>query len=339
MGDSAALLRLLVGAAAEEALARAIPSLPFGYAHFGFEVRLAAGAGAVDIGLSVEPEAADFLERWSAVRNPRSRQERDALVGLSRLAAIWGRDATLWSGVPFIFLELDAATAFRIPNVFVAVSAPYVRARHVAGGAFLATRVLEALLPAGQDSWRAALDRALAGLPTGGVLLHVGAMLARMPTSVRLSVSIGLDGVGSYLDCLGISKVRSAIATLRRFRDVGLLGDSPASVQVDFDISPQLASGLGFTLRPAVDGTWADLLERLVAMRLAGKRKAATLAKWSGSEIQPAVGLRPSRMDRYISHVKLSWREGEPLTAKAYFGARSVILEPRRTTANGRLEG
>lgn len=312
----------LFGESARQTLARLVTRVPDVWSSFGFECRLGASAGEVDLGLSVTPDACAALEGPGggprlerAVANDRSwRRLRDFVLR-------W-RDpsSTLREWAPFLFLEYDAASATRpipVPSVFVALDTPL---RDDAGVPHLvAAREAASLLHGG--SLAAALDVRLgecfSALPRSGCVLHLGVMLGRDAQGLRLSVDLPGAELCPYLERIGGAAAGAVAARL-----LDALPKPGARTQLDFDFDSEVRPRIGLGLRPdpAQRESWGWLLDAVVGFGGCERAKADALLAWPGRSARAGVALR-----RQLSHVKLVATPGEQLAAKAYFGAELPV--------------
>jgi len=327
---AAELPTALVDENAQRKLSRIAARVPSVWDSFGFECRLGGVDRAVDLGVSVTPHGGgrdalsgfgtDSVLAEALARNEGWRRLRD-------FAERWRMPESLlyrWS--PFLFLEFDADSVDQpipVPSVFVAIDAPLVddagkphrAAACEAAELLLGTRLAHAL--------QSKLEECFDALPPEGYVLHVGAMLGRSASGVRLSVLLPGKAVPSYLSSLGGFEAAQGAR-------VGL-GSMPSwltSAQVDFDLSPRLCPRIGFGVRPsAVRGeSWEVLLGDLVALGCCEPAKARALLAWPGARtIRSGTGWAVA-LRRELSHVKLVCAPGSEPEAKAYFTAGAVAV-------------
>jgi squalene-hopene/tetraprenyl-beta-curcumene cyclase len=102
------------------------------------------------------------------------------------------------------------------------------------------------------------------------------------------------------------------------------------------DLLPSVGLECFFTQKRGLDPRWAPLLKRLAALGVSAPEKAETLLAWPGSITPPEASApwpddliaqsltqpagRFGMIERRLSHVKLTWAAGKPVSAKAYFG-------------------
>ena len=322
----------------------AVAALMPGFPTVGFECRLGARAGSLDLQIATQ--------RTDLGATSRSLARAHARGGLSpvweRVHGVcreWSTPRTLLhDGLAELWCEIDVepsrgATALSdvVPSVF-AVLDPAVRV----DGRALATRVLEHLLDEAQrNALQAVLDCCAAECRGRARLSHIGVMLGRPVAAMRLHVSdLALAQVPSYLADVGWrGDVDRAWTTAR------LLLDHADRMVLCLDVVgdrllPRLGVECFFDQKVGIDPRWPALLDGLVDAGLATSQKAAALARWPGVVTPADEGVRwpdglivPSLtqpadklgvVERRLSHVKLAFDPDEATTAKAYFGAGHV---------------
>lgn len=319
----------LVAADAWPALEVLAGAVPDGANPIGFEVRLAECDGTVDLGaaLAAGSDAAAQLAGHEPGDLDRLVEASDAWRRLRDFARGWtGDEPLLASWIPFLFLELDSQASRDVvptPSVFVALDAPVDESPDAGSTALALAREAARHLHGGPLGER--LDARLAAcfeaLPEAGVALHLGAMLGRKSPGVRLSMAMPQDAVPRYLSAIGWSAADDTLdRCLARY-------EPPRGwAQVDFDVTDSIQPRLGLGYRPVDAHAWAELLDRLVADGRCAAPKRDALLAWGGGVTRRLEGYGfPCRMEREVSHVKLSVEAGRPLEAKAYF---SVSAKP-----------
>jgi len=328
----------LCGPAAWEALERLSHAAPDGASQFGFECRLAAGEDAVDLGLAVaagDPAAARLAGHPATARDvvPTSPAWRH----LRAFAAAWtATGSALGRAIPFLFLELDAASARTpaiTPSVFVALDPPLLPAGGAPGGSPVASgpgsplsTVLEAtsLLRGQPPSPR--LRRRIAGcfeaLPEDAHVIHLGVLLGRKGAGVRLSIAVAEHALPPLLDGVGWHHAHAELERcVRRYERCF------QTVQVDLDVDSEgVRPRLGLGLRPVDRAGWKALLASFVADGLADPDKATAVLGWPGQRVQRIEGYGlPCLLTRDTSHAKVAVTPGRPARAKAYLSVAPRI--------------
>jgi hypothetical protein len=184
-------------------------------------------------------------------------------------------------------------------------------------------------------------------IPQGASLFQVGTMLSRSTNDVRLYINkIHPRSIISYLNALGWSdeenNFRTLIADLERRADRFVL-----SYDVTTDgIGPRIGLECSFEENRYHEETrWEDLFDYLVKKRMCLPQKRDALLQYPGVEhpddfsggiMKPFISISQHLEDifsgsliRYISHVKVVYRPGQRLEAKAYPAVR--LFEPSDT--------
>jgi len=301
----------LVGAgeaARVAAIARAIPDVGD---TFGFEYGLRTGKTSVDLGICLR-------RRVRRERGPALRWIDDRWARLGELLATWSdRASTLHAWVPFLFLEFDAVgcrAAVPIPSVFVTLDEPLGgSATTMVRGFAIARQALRllhgrALAPA----VRAQLGACFRRLPPAGRVVHVGAMLARTPATIRLSVAMPRTDAEGYLASIGWATPASDLKQV-----YATYSEDTREVHLEFDVASRVGPKLGVVFAPRDEIGWRSLLEALVARGLCAPAKRDALLSWPG-EVESTIAGRRWIVLRTLSHVKISHARGAELEAKAY---------------------
>lgn len=304
-------------------LVRAVVSrVPDIWETFGFECRLNPARAQLDLGVAVTRERRGRELSSRCARDPalgRGVATESAWRCLSKFADEWcseGSEIGEWS--PFIFLEYDAGPLTHnvpIPSVFVALDSPLSRSEfpHLNAAMRAASLLRGGSLASALEE---RLEECFESLPGSGRVLHLGVMLGRPDTGLRLSLQLSAEDVDGYLRRLGGEPVAAAARLV--------LDSYPQwmrSSQVDFDFDPALRPRIGFGIRPdeARGETWETLLSDLVAAGSCDPACALAVLAWPGSiRSDSGLGLR-----RMVSHVKVVAEDGR-LEAKVYLGVSRV---------------
>lgn len=299
---------------------------------FGFECRLREGSDAVDLGFSVIPAngGRDALAGLLSDRRvERAVQASEAWRRLRELALCW-RDgsSSLYTWVPFLFLELDAdraVAAFPVPSLFVALDsrlegAPGVRGAMRDAPELAAAREAGAILIGGApgDPGDAALVECFDLLPRGARVLHLGVMMGRPDAGLRLSVQLPERDALPYLFAIGEGgTARGAEEVLAR------LPERSGSVQIDFDLGTAPRGRIGLSLAPLVSdkASWTRLFLAVERIAEVSAPKIEGLLRWPGVGRIPMSKRTTALVRREISHVKIVCTASSTNEAKAYFGA------------------
>ena len=320
------------------ALARRLPEAMHG---FGFELRTRPETSQVDFYTSVMARGGG-REAWAAAFQPAVAQasppDAEAWRRVGAFAGRWAAPTSpLHARVETVFLEFDAPfTEGRPPSIFARV------ATDVGDGGQQWRQTIPAIneittVLFGQPvsgATRTLLEAAFRGLPAGGRIVDVAAMLPRGSLAVRLFVALPRAHLARYLGDLGWTDGQPALAWID---DTLLDGCSHVSLQID--VGERLGSRVGVELSGAGAGAGADdevngwpaIGDRLQRLGLVSPLRAAALARWSGIGAPSAeAGRWPTQAVRLLSHVKLiidpgrrapGGPPGHPVEAKVYLWA------------------
>ena len=168
-------------------------------------------------------------------------------------------------------------------------------------------------------------------------LSHVGVMLGRSPAALRVQISdLPLRNLRGYLKRIGwAGDVAQVVELARMLLDHGDLMVLCLDV-AGGELIPRAGLECFFAQRHGVDPRWPPLLDRLVELGLCAPEKATALLRWPGTTAPIDDGVRwpedlivrslsrsPGELgviQRRLSHVKLTYAPGAPVSAKAYFG-------------------
>ncbi len=180
--------------------------------------------------------------------------------------------------------------------------------------------------------------RTLDALPAGANVFQVGVMLARASDALRLCVvDLPPDRVVDYLTGLGWTGDTEELQAL-----VDELATLVDRIVLDIDVADRLSSKLGFECyftdfrQPGEEPRWRALFEHLVDDDLCRPQQREALLAYPGfvhqgqsagawpSNLSAAAALLGPRassgMARVLHHLKIAYRPGAPLEAKAYLG-------------------
>ena len=193
--------------------------------------------------------------------------------------------------------------------------------------------------------------RTLDALPRGANVFQVGVMLARASDAVRLCiVDLPAERVVEYLTGLGwagdTEELQALVDGLATFVD---------RIVLDIDVADRLSGKLGFECyftdfrQPGEEARWRTLFDHLVDEDLCRPEQREALLAYPGFVDQAqSAGVWPSHlaaaasllgprassgMARVLHHVKIAYRPGEPLEAKAYLGGTHHWLVDGRVRA------
>jgi hypothetical protein len=296
----------------------------------GFEVPLHDDDAGADLFVHL-PEPARLAD--AALSAPLGRDAAD----LARLAALGTGGQAGHRAVCDAWLEWDVASGSAArPSVFVRPD-PGDRRRPDA-----IVAVASALT--GRGAWTtlpADVARVLGALPKNAVAEQVGAMLGRAEPGVRLC--IGAADPERLAEAIPAAGWPGDLAALRAL----LVRYAPLAAWVVLaldlvdggGVGPQV--GVELAVAPPADP--GPLLARLAEDGLATARRAAGVAAYPGQDAEPQgadwpAGLTATRallgdrvrsaVVRGVNHVKVTQRLGAPTRAKAYLGARALVVAP-----------
>jgi hypothetical protein len=296
--------------------------------------------------LSAEANQVDFLA--SAL----SDEGREILAGINLKTdlpdvvlenPLWGRirdffkywaepTSPLYEQVPMIWLEFDKVSeplpAVLLPNACFCLSPEYVQRRidnHLSPQQYrkLTQTTLERLIdrplsPQTKRNLFACFDL----LPPGGCVIHISAMLARHPPTLKVYGCVPRERLLSYLTYLGwtgsITEIDKIISTFCPALD---------PIFIDLTVGDTIASRIGLAFSqlhlgylPRSDPKWSGLLEQWVKSGLCAPEKCEELLNWPGSSRVIFRGEAwPARLDRWLD-LKIVYQSRQPLEAKGYLG-------------------
>jgi hypothetical protein len=305
----------------------------------GFECRLAENEHEVDLqqGIFAGDGEPARLARFLAHAGP----VNDAWSGVQQIAERWSApDDSLHGAIDELWLELDAAPGDAGAVVALSDARPSVFAVLERAGpdSLPIARELVQMLVGGEES--AALDGALTrcslACPESAWVSHVGVMLGRSLPAMRVHVSgLPVREFTGYLIRIGWAGEAEEVAS---FTQALLDYGDWAVVCLDILVDQIVRVGVECFIaeKRGLDPRWRPLLERLTELGLSSPDKADALLRWPAT-LTPldSPGRWPEDLiaqsltepedtlgafDRRLSHVKLTFVPGQPVTAKAYFG-------------------
>ena len=186
-----------------------------------------------------------------------------------------------------------------------------------------------------ERSYRREIEKSVLSLPKGSKLFQIGMMLSRPSRDLRLVIKdVDRKSISAYLKRLRwkgdieglnrlISSLPSGISRLVLHIAVERGGISDISIECSFEPN-----------RFHREKRWEKILSYLVEKGLCDEKKKKGLLHFPGVSIFPIKlaedsGLETyfkSMMVRYLSHIKLSYEDGNWKKAKAYLGIRHFLL-------------
>lgn len=308
-----------------------------------FESRLDEIAAKVDFLISMkptnilQPEAAGLVSKhavWSAV---------------DKLCQDWQSAADeSWfkRGIDSIWLEFDTSQHSDNPLVpgifFASLEAGIFVTPFTAAEQCQVVREALANLPSStrhDAQIHNNVERIMAELPATARIFALGDMNGRTAKALRVSIShFPPQDLLSFLKRIGWQGSEEAINKILEI--AGPIQVINVNLDVGAKVGPQV--GLEFVPGSRVrKSKWIPLLDRLVAHGLCLPAKRDALLTWPGytdathnfalwpSSVVNTDGMIPPLhciLLRYLSHVKIVYRENEPLFAKAYFSMRQTAV-------------
>lgn len=322
----------------------------------GFECRLAAGGGRVDLQQRVlagwgEPGllAATLEARGLAATPP-----WDRLAAFSRR---WeGPGSFLRREVRGCWLEFDRGMEFDrgvefdppVPSVFLSLARLHETAADLER---VVRRIVEPLVGEALPAPVLASLRRCAGACSGDAgVTDIGVMLSRDAGGLRVVTGhLPRDGVPGWLEAAGWTGDRRELTPALKS-----LPPAADPVAVSLDVGARVRPRIGLEYFPESGESgagWGELLEHLTGRGLCRPDEAEALLAWPGRIHPPDAGgdwpwtlvvdsiLEPARrfsvIERRLNHVKVVCRPGSPPSAKAYLGFGALWLEPDRPRAAG----
>ncbi|WP_437281585.1 hypothetical protein WME90_13830 [Sorangium sp. So ce375] len=339
MAPEAALLPpALVSPAASARLAAVAGGLPAAASSVAVECRL-GGSERVDLLvclIAAEGGHRELVRRRAGL----DLLSTPAWARVVEFCAEWAdARSPLHRGVPLLWLELDLPDVGALAG---SVPAPYpfpcVEPGLVGGGALPASPAVAAgaALPEQASVIRRALAlllgepmppavdgallRCIARLPPGGRAMHVAPLAARGSAAVRLVVAMAKADVAAYLARIDWP---GAIADIDELLEGVVPFTSHVSFHLDVDAEVQPMLGLEISY-PVVDLRWAAVLDRLVALGACLPEKRDAVLGWPAeARSWPGRGWQ-ARLRQGVM-LKLVYRPGAPLEAKAYLGITPYV--------------
>jgi hypothetical protein len=321
-----------------QSLAQALPS--FSYA--GFECRLGANQSRVDLQVNLPCLVLDLPQKF--LINP-------TWQFFQRFCQEWTSPSSLLhQTIRNIVLEFDVAevdlneprSLIPVPCVFLSLR-PYV---------YHPERLMQLVQKLSDNSISPSLESNLrhcaAMLPENASICHLGAMLSRGVSGVRVNVyGMTMEQLPNYLQHIGWNDSSPALSRL-----VSALPHYTDFVVLSFDVSDRIRPRIGlecfFDQKQQAESRWPLLLDWLVAEGLCTPAKRDALLVWEGfSQKSATPDLWPSNIDwgdrflgaravslfwRRLNHIKLVYQPGCPLEAKAYLAFGHGWFDPNILT-------
>jgi hypothetical protein len=293
-----------------------------------FETRLntEADKDRADLIFLVDRHQRNFVANadFSTFKNP-------IWLRLQRLARLLADPTSpLFDGVTDFWIEFDGvADRLTVPSMYLTLPIP-ADSTYMGGLSYeFPSWVFDTALPILMDRdlptlVRQQLEQCIAALPPKSVVLHVGMMLGRGDTRVRL-VILGLDNhsLRPYLDRIGWQGSTTVIEGLYDCYS-GFVDQICHYIDVGETISPYL--GIDFQLNDIFSRQqrrWESLIDQLVADKWCTSEKAtAFLASFGGTQTHVMYLSNPIYLLRMPMLTKFNYYPNQPLESKGYLLCR-----------------
>ena len=337
----------------------------------GFECPLGETERWVDFHQGFRREDLPHLTKWLENRELSDNSDRAWIAPLLNFCREWACEDPLFSkAVPNLIFEYDVRDhpdRISSPSVFFALERedPAIDAI----GSSMKAAAIEAVLSLFMDPAQVAtlmrgLERCLKSAPQNASVSHLGLMLARTQSVVRINLrGLNADQFAPYLDAIGwqgsAAGFDELLAELFAFAE---------KINLCIDVGEQIGIPLGLecsTLHRNNAKRWRRFLRHLVEQSACTDEQLECLEKWWGRETPASAtapwpsnlvfeGLlaKPDRfgvIDRYLSHIKVTWQPGASSKVKSYLGfmhyfaraseaSRTALLvpEPEASSLRGR---
>jgi len=311
----------------------------------GFECPLGEAERWVDFHQGFKRADLPHLTRWLENRALVENADLAWIAPLLEFCREWARDGSpFFEAVPDLIFEYDVRDhpeQISSPSLFVALERDE-RDEPNASAIPPATKAaaIEAVLALFMDPARVpvlmrGIAKCLSSAPKNASISHLGLMLARTQAAVRINVCrLRFDQFSSYLHAIGWKGSTDGLDEL--------LADMFANaerINLCIDVGEQVAIPIGLecsTYRRNNQLRWNRLLAHLVERSACTIEQQECLQNWWGREtpvtapapwpsnlvLEGLLG-KPERfgvIDRYLSHIKVTWQPGASLKFKSYLG-------------------
>jgi hypothetical protein len=284
-------------------------------------------AGVLELRLAGDSPAVDFAFRLVGPDQARSVSPHLSAARARSFVSRWARREPGLEPVSSLWLEFDSpgdgaeCEPGKLP-------APLLCARfeRAVDAGWLTGSLLPALCgEALAAARRRLLDRYLEALPAGARVLYLFSLLGRPGEAVRIEL-FGLEpaAMAAYLRRAASPREAGLVEAAAPLVAGG--GRFHLSFDIGVEVLPRIGVECGFERQPRREPRWAELLDRLVAHRLADPAKRDAVLAWPGQDsLWTAPGRWPAaalglggHAVRGLSHLKLVLRPGRTPEAKAY---------------------
>lgn len=321
-------------------LAQQLP--PFHFA--GFEIRLDMDNPQVDFQQQVFADSSEPNELRGYIRRSGWLSAMPWLRIDTLCADLNTPSSILYENVSGVWLEFDYPFSVKnipVPSVFLSLkktSSEKVFLKTVAGILALLQKkpVSLELLSSFQHIERAC--------PKGARVGDIGIFLARGTNIIRATVGpLSPDQIRPFLEKICLN--RNWESLMGFCQRLAVTADRVAvCLDIDTAIHPRIGLEFYIDVEPEKKTRWVELFDRLMDSGLCHPDKAEGLLRWPGYScpsldqppwpgrlmIESMLG-QPDQflvIGRRLSHIKLDFISGQPVTAKAYFGFLPLWLQP-----------
>jgi hypothetical protein len=309
-------------------LADALPAVASSYY---LECRFFSGS-AVDIMGCVEA-APDRVKALSTYIAESKRTVDRRWNALRKLCDVWADPASVIShAVPHLWLEFDlekfdraVQSVLPCPSVLLCLDREYFNKRTHYSRDYrnslsteqfqLVSRELISLLVGDNLISHRALQRCFDSLPPSGSLVHLSAMLGRVPPHCKVNLSLPNDEIVAYLSRLAWPGSRTELEeSIRPF--IGFAETAKCQLSVRHEVGPEFELEFHFEVIDCASGRLRAFLARLHQIGLCSTTIADALFAWPGEQMDNVLVLR---VGRWLD-VKLVYGPCGSLAAKTYLG-------------------
>jgi len=318
----------------------------------GFECRLADPTARADFAFAISGVNGDRNVFVNLLQDPHFSAKflhHPEWQQISNFAASWADPhSDLYENVKCFWLEFDMPenpTGIPVPSVFFGPAKPHGATNESTQYRWLTQTALP-LLKGGalSETVEQKVMDCIEKIPGAAYLFQVGTMLSREVQTVRVYINrIAPDQIIPYLISIGWADDAGAFAQV-----IEEIADKADRFVISFDVQEDgIGSKIGIECsfnesQYLLNSKWERFLEYLVTKGLCLPEKRDALLKYSGvenAEIEDTT-MKPltsasrsldevlsSAIARFINHVKLVYRPGQPLEAKAYPAVRYFNTE------------
>jgi len=322
----------------------------------GFECPLGGGERWVDFHQGFRRQELPYLLGWLEHRARTEHGEAEWTESLLEFCREWGREDSLFGkAIPNLIFEYDVRDhpeRISHPSVFLALTDDD-RIEHFeddpttqASKAAVIDAALKLFMePAIVGTLSRGIARCLQCAPGNATLSHLGLMLARNTRAVRINVrGLHFDQFLPYLDAIGWKGSSAGIEDLL----AGLFAlTQRLNLCIDVGSEIGIPIGLECATHNRDQNRWDKILGRLGENGICTDAQRRDLRNW-WSQVSPVsppapwpanllvAGLLESAdrlpvIERYLSHLKVTWAAGTPLQFKSYLGfTHHFIAKPRK---------